>query len=182
MKKAAVKLQAATRGHQVRQQVQIASQSHGVVSTTIRAPRHPLSLSVAPGTFVSDIQQHLQTAATFTRVSVSGGTLDIHGTRDDEGVRAPQELAQSAAPGAAVINGGYFVHKAGLQTGCGETIDSLGCPVGQVAGRRDFIPVPGPWGSDYATITANDEPILSSAPLLALDGRSRPIEDADRFR
>ncbi|XUP35741.1 hypothetical protein WAE31_16385 (plasmid) [Xanthomonas axonopodis pv. vasculorum] len=181
LKKAAAKLQAAKRGHQVRQQVQIASQGHGVVSTTIRAPRNPLSLSVAPGTFVSDIQQHLQTAATFTRVSVSNGTLGIHGTHDYEVARAPQELAQSAAPGAAVINGSYFAHKTGLQTECGETIESLGCPVGQVAGRRDFIPVPGPWLPDYATITANDETILSGAPLLALDGKRRPIEDADRF-
>lgn len=178
---AAAKLQAATRGHQVRQQVQIASQSHGVVSTTIRAPRNPLSLSVAPGTFVSDIQQHLQKGATFTRVSVSNGTLRIHGTHDYEGARNPQELVQSAALGAAVINGSYFVHKTGLQTECGETIENLGSPVGQVAGRRDFTPVPGPWLSDYATITANDELILSGAPLLALDGKCLPIEDADRF-
>ncbi|WP_159095941.1 hypothetical protein [Xanthomonas fragariae] len=139
-------------------------------------------MSVAPGTFVSDIQQHMQPAATFTRVSVPDGTLDIHGTHDGKAPRAHQELAQSAAPGAAVINGGYFVHKPGLQTDCGETIESIGCPVGQVAGRQDFIAIPGPWVSDYGTITANGAPVLSGAPLLALEGRSRPIEDADRFQ
>ncbi|MBB3225934.1 hypothetical protein FHW69_000524 [Luteibacter sp. Sphag1AF] len=133
---------------------------------------------------LSGIQQNMQRGATYHRLTVDRGAQrgNVFGTREGEAPRSPQELALSAPRHSAVINGGYFVHKGGLQTDTGETIHGLGRPVGPTHTRSDHTPVPSPWQGDYGRLTVGHNTGLSSGPLLMHGGRLPDIPDHDRFK
>lgn len=182
--RAATKIQAFVRGWQTRKQVSVATEAPGIVRTTIRPPAagaQPVSHFMTP---LSGIQQNMQRGATYNRLTVDRGALsgNVFGTGTGQKPQAPNELGLAAPAHSAVINGGYFVHKAGLETDTGQTIVGLGRPVGPTSTRDDHTPIPQPWTEDYGHLMVGHNVGLSSGPMLTHNGRLPDIPDHPRFQ
>jgi hypothetical protein len=181
---AATRLQAIFRGRAVRKQVSVRSLAPGIISTEIN-PSTGQQPSVAPvASPLANIQELIQPGATYNRLRVVKGALQggVFGTGNGELPVSPDVLAKQAPSTTAVINGGYFVHKVGLETDQGEVIDGIGRPVGPTSTRDDHTPIADPWQQDYGQVTVGGNVGVSSGPLLALNGAEQALPDDNRFK
>jgi hypothetical protein len=175
------KLLAIVQGFQIRRHVSVDTVAPGIIKTTIRRPpdnghqtkSHPLG----------QMQSLLKPGSTYVRMHIVGGGQSscIIGTKNSAKPQSPIELAKQASQGAAIINGGYFVHKDGLISN-NESQLSIGDPVGQTALRSDSAPVPDIWKEDYGHLLINDQVGLTSGPVLTLNGEQITLPDHDRMK
>lgn len=175
---AAKKIQKAWRGHAVRRQVQVkrVEPNTNIVHTKIHRPETGDFITDKSGS-ASEIMNLMKKGATYNRLRVAGGSqsMGIFGTSEGQEPQDPGELASTVPSQTAVINGGYFVHKSGLETDQGEKIAKKGLPVGPTSTRTDYTPVPEPWKQDYGKVTMDEKVGLSSGPLLALNGEQHNV-------
>ncbi|MCW8278200.1 hypothetical protein IMF27_23670 [Pseudomonas sp. PCH199] len=110
-----------------------------------------------------------------------GQSTCVIGTKNSATPESPIHLAKQASQGAAIINGGYFVHKEGLVSD-NESILSIGSPIGKTLSRSDSAPVPDLWKDEYGQIVIDDQTVLTSGPVLALNGEQIALPDDDRMK
>jgi len=175
------KLLAAYQGMKTRRQVSVTTSAPSIIKTTIRRPSdsapqnksHPLD----------QIQSLLKPGATYVRMHILGGGQSncVIGTKNNEIPRSPIELAKQTSEGAAVINGGYFVHKDGLISDKGNKLN-IGAPIGETLTRTDNAPIPGIWKEEYGQIIIDDQIALTSGPVLALNGEQITLPEHDRMK
>jgi hypothetical protein len=181
---AATRLQAIFRGWAVRKQVSVRSLAPGIISTEINPSTGQQPLVAPFDSPLAKIQGLIQPGATYNRLRVVKGALQggVFGTGNGGLPVSPDVLAKQAPSTTAVINGGYFVHKAGLETDRGEVIDGIGRPVGPTSTRDDHTPIADPWQQYYGQVTVGGNVGVSSGPLLALNGAKQALPDDNRFK
>ena len=180
----AKKVQAIIRGALVRKQVRVQSEGKSIIGTRIRPAEGKYSVTT-DNTPLDQIQKLMKPGAEYNRLRILGGAkkTNIIGTKDGQKPENPQQLAEQSNNQAAVINGGYFVHKQGLETDTGRKIREIGKPVGATSTRKDNVPVPKPWKDDYGTINIKDQTALTSGPLLSKNGKLEKLPfDNARFK
>ncbi|QPF74181.1 phosphodiester glycosidase family protein [Roseateles sp. DAIF2] len=180
---AILRAQALIRGRNVRKQVAVSTETEGIVHTKIKRPGAGRPPVAEVGTPLRTIQDNMWDGAQYDRLTVVGGANagGVFGTGNGQLPSSPETLALQAPSTSAVINGGYFVHKVGLQTDEG-TSPSIGTPVGATATREDYTPIARPWVQDYGHVTVGGGVGLSSGPLLEHHGVETVLPNHERFQ
>lgn len=97
------------------------------------------------------------------------------GTANGAAPQRPESLSENTAVPAAVINGGYFIHKPGLLGDSGQPIHDIGVPIGPTSHRQDHQPISRTWKKYYGQVKIDNETGLCSGPLLARNGKQEPV-------
>lgn len=184
---AAKAIQSAWRGYAVRKHVSVSSLGLGMVKTAINKPAELAYQMDLSGSAIKDIQEQMQSGATYTRLSIRKGSLsaNVIGTGKSEQAKQPSEILMAhKVPGnTAFINGGFFVHKEGLVDDQDQPIRTLGRPIGKTLTRADNVDIPEPWKKDYGYISVNREVGINCGPLLSLNGKKlKDINNDKRFQ
>lgn len=174
------KLQAIYQGFKTRRQVSVSTVTPGIIKTAIRRP--PDYIHISKSHPLAQMQSVLKPGATYVRLHVLGGGQSSYviGTKTGGGPQSPISLANQVSQGAAIINGGYFVHKDGLVSDNEETL-SIGAPVGQTLNRIDSIPIPELWKGEYGQLVIDDQIVLTSGPVLSLNGEKIELPNHERM-
>ncbi|MGH8388852.1 MAG: hypothetical protein ACRESJ_25790 [Pseudomonas sp.] len=175
------KLLAAFQGFKTRRQISVHTIAPGIIKTKIHQPlngkannhSHPLS----------SLQALMKPGSTYTRLHIIGGgdSSYVIGTKNEARPESPIALAKQTPPGAAIINGGYFVHKDGLISNDGSKLE-IGSPIGEASHRTDNAPVPDIWKEEYGHLLIDEQIALTSGPVLSIDGQQVTLPDHERMQ
>jgi len=175
------RVRAKVEGDRVRRQVRVQSHAPGIIETSIRPAAQGEASVARSGSPLAKIQALMKEDSRYTRLTVVGGSSEttVLGTENGALPRHPDALTQDIASPAAIVNGGYFIHKQGLTADDGQTLDKIGTPIGPTSHRQDHQPISTIWKPYYGQVKINDETGLCSGPLLARNGALEPVPFED---
>ncbi|RLM22267.1 hypothetical protein BIY29_12265 [Brenneria alni] len=178
---ASARAKAITYGERVREQVRVQSVAPGIIQTTLKPLKQGEASLASDNAPLTRIQNFLKEQSVYTRLTVVGGApaTNVIGTKEGGLPEHPEELTKNTPVPSAIVNGGYFIHRAGLIGDDGKQITDIGAPIGPTSHRGDHQPISKIWKQYYGQIKINGETGLCSGPLLARNGKLEAIPFGD---